>query len=63
MKVSYTYWREPDGLYLGFLNQFPDHWTQGTDLDDLKVQLMDLFKTLSGEDIPGIRRVAELEIA
>ena len=58
MKVSYTYWREPDGMYLGFLHQFPDHWTQGTDLDDLKTQLMDLFKTLSEEDIPGIRRVA-----
>jgi predicted RNase H-like HicB family nuclease len=63
MKVSYTYWREPDGHYLGYLNQFPDHWTQGTDLEDLKAQLMDLFKTLSEEDIPGIRRVAELEIA
>lgn len=63
MKTSFTYWQESDGKYLGFLNDFPDHWTQGTDLEDLKENLIDLYKTFSGEDIPGIRKVEELEIA
>lgn len=62
MKTSYTYWREPDGIYLGFLNDYPDHWTQGSDVEELKEQLVDLYKTFSTEDVPGIRKVAELEI-
>ncbi len=24
-----THWREADGKYLGYLNDYPDHWTQG----------------------------------
>ena len=63
MKINYTYWAEPDGHYLGFLNDYPSHWTQGADLEDLKEHLQDLFKTFSGEVIPGIRKVAELDIA
>ncbi len=63
MKAKMTYWRESDGKYLGFLNDYPDHWTQGEDLDDLKVHLRDLFELFSHEDIPGIRKEEELEIA
>ena len=63
MKAPYTYWKESDGTYLGFLNEYPDHWTQGEDLEDLKEHLVDLFKTFRDEDLPGIKRVAELEIA
>ena len=39
------------------------HWTQGESLDDLKKQLKDLFHTFSSEQIPGIRKVEELEVA
>lgn len=62
-KMKFTYWKEPDGLYLGYLNDYPDHWTQGVDLDDLRQHLTDLTEMFAAEDIPGIRRVAELEIA
>ena len=63
MKTQFTYWLEPDGKYLGFLNDYPDHWTQGENLDDLKLNLLDLAQMFSSEDIPGIRRVGELELA
>jgi predicted RNase H-like HicB family nuclease len=63
MKAQFTYWKEADGKYLGYLNSYPDHWTQGEDLDDLKEHLRDLLETFSAEDIPGIRKVAELEVA
>jgi predicted RNase H-like HicB family nuclease len=63
MKARFTYWTEPDGRYLGFLNDYPDHWTQGEDLDDLKEHLRDLHQMFSAEEIPGIRKVEELEIA
>ena len=29
MKIEYTFWQENDGKYLGYLNEYPDHWTQG----------------------------------
>ena len=63
MKARFTYWMESDGRYLGFLNDYPDHWTQGDSLDDLKAHLSDLFHTFSSEQIPGIRKVEELELA
>lgn len=37
MKIAYTYCKETDGMFLGYLNEFPDHWTQGTDLNDLSL--------------------------
>ena len=36
MKVRFTYWQEADGTYFGYLNEFPDQWTQGKTLEDLK---------------------------
>jgi predicted RNase H-like HicB family nuclease len=63
MKASFTYWKESDGRYLGYLNDYPEHWTQGESLDDLRQHLKDLFHTFSSEQIPGLRKVEELEIA
>ena len=63
MKAQSTYWKESDGRYLGYLNEYPDHWTQGEDLEDLKEHLKDLFHIFSAEQIPGIRKVEELEVA
>lgn len=51
------------GMFLGYLNEFPDHWTQGVDLEDLKENLADLYKIFTSEEIPGIKRVAEFELA
>lgn len=63
MKIQFTYWKERDGKYLGHLNSFPEHWTQGDDLNDLKEHLRDLYQMFSAEDIPGIKKVEELEVA
>ncbi|HWA84978.1 MAG TPA: hypothetical protein VG710_02045 [Opitutus sp.] len=63
MKATFTYWKESDGRYLGCLNSHPAHWTQGEDFEDLKAHLRDLHEMFSAEDIPGIRKVAELEVA
>ena len=63
MKRRFTYWIEADGKYLGYLNEFPDHWTQGDNIQDLKDHLRDLHEMFSAEEIPGIRKEEELEIA
>ena len=61
--VRITYWQEADGKFLGFLNEYPDHWTQGETLDDLREHLRDLQRLFCSENIPGIRCVEELEVA
>lgn len=63
MTIKFTYWKEADGKYLGYLHDHPDHWTQGESLDDLKEHLRDLHETFADEEIPGIRKVGELELA
>ena len=62
MTTRITYWKVPDGRYLGYLNNYPDHWTQGDDLADLKEHLRDLHQTFAAEEIPGIRKEEELEV-
>jgi predicted RNase H-like HicB family nuclease len=63
MNTKFTYWKEPAGRYLGYSNSYPDHWTQGDDLEDLKEHLRDLYDLFSPGDIPGIKKVEELEVA
>ena len=62
MTTKFTYWREADEKFLGYLNDFPDHWTQGDSLQDLKDHLRDLYETFSEETIPGIKKVEELVV-
>jgi hypothetical protein len=59
--IRYVYWKNGD-VWLGHLEDYPDYMTQGTSLDDLKEHLLDLYKDLSSGVIPGVRKVAELEI-
>ena len=60
--LKFTFWTERDGKFLGYLNDFPDHWTQGETMDDLKDHLKDLYDLFSSENIPGIKQVEELEV-
>ena len=63
MKVKFTFWQEPDGKYLGYLNEFPDYWTQGETLEDLKAHLLDLRGLFADGELAGVRRESELEFA
>ena len=60
--TKFVYWQEEDA-WLGYLQEFPDYWTQGETLDDLKAHLKDLHADLRGGSLPGIRRVADLAVA
>ena len=48
---------------MGYLEEYPDYWTQGDSLDDLIEHLTDLFRDLAGGQIPGARKVGELVIS
>jgi hypothetical protein len=60
--VKYVYWQEEDA-WLGYLEEYPDYWTQGETLDDLREHFQDLFRDMTSGQIPGIRRVGELTIS
>jgi predicted RNase H-like HicB family nuclease len=60
--VKIVYWEEENG-WLGYLQEYPDYWTQGETLDDLKEHLRDLFQDLTSGQIPGARRIGELDVA
>jgi hypothetical protein len=60
--VKVVYWEEA-GAWLGYLQEYPDYWTQGETLDDLKEHLKDLHRDVTGGQIPGIRRVEELVVS
>ena len=59
--VRFVYWEE-DGTWIGHLQDYPDYWSQGHSLDDLKEHLRDLYRDLTSGEIPGIRKVEELSI-
>jgi len=59
--IRYVYWQD-GGVWLGHLEEYPDYMTQGATQDDLKEHLLDLYKDLTSGVIPGVRKVAELEI-
>lgn len=61
-KAKYKYWQEGE-YWLGCLEEFPDYITQGESLEDLKEHLADLYKELSGGNIPSIRRVGDLDLS
>jgi hypothetical protein len=52
-------WQDGD-MWLGYLQDYPDYWTQGESLDDLKAHLTDLYADLSTGKIPNARRVEDL---
>ncbi len=60
--VKIVVWQE-DEAWIGYLQEYPDYWTQGESLDDLKEHLRDLYSDLSSGAIPGARRVEDLVVS
>jgi len=60
--IGFTYWQD-NGMWLGHLDEYPDYMTQGTDFDDLKDHLLDLYKELTSGSIPAVRQHSVLELA
>jgi hypothetical protein len=58
-RIKIVYWEE-DGGWIGYVQDYPDYWTQGETLDDLREHLRNLYSDLSSGEIPGIRKVEEL---
>lgn len=59
---KYIYWQDDD-MWLGYLEEYPDYWTQGETISELEENLRDIYNELGSGNIPCVRRVAELEVA
>jgi len=59
--TKYVYWHDQN-LWLGYLQEYPDYWTQGQSLEDLEIHLRDLYKDLASGAVPGVRKLAELTL-
>jgi len=49
MEMAYTYWEGEGGWLIGYLNDFPDNWTQGKDITELEEMLLDLYINIKEE--------------
>jgi predicted RNase H-like HicB family nuclease len=60
---AFTYW-EDRGMWLGYLDEFPEYMTQGSSLDDLREHLLDIHKEIASGNIPTVsRQHATFEVA
>ncbi|MCL2129313.1 MAG: type II toxin-antitoxin system HicB family antitoxin [Treponema sp.] len=50
MQLSYTYWEAKEGGYIGYLNQYPDYWTQGDSVKELEEMLISLYSDIMQHD-------------
>jgi len=62
MKKKFVYWQDGN-TWVGYLEDFPDYWTQGETVEELKENLRDIWRDLSSGAIPNVRRIAELEVS
>jgi predicted RNase H-like HicB family nuclease len=60
--AKFLYWQEED-MFIGYFLDYPDYWTQGETLDDLKDHLRNLHDDLTSGQIPGIRKIDELIVS
>ena len=52
-KATYTYWQD-EGMWLGYLEEFPYYLTQAPSLTELEANLLDLYRYLAGGEIPFV---------
>lgn len=60
--IKFTSWQD-DGLYIGFLNDYPDYLTQGETKEELTDNLKDLLLDLESGEVPYVHKVEELLVA
>ncbi len=58
---KFVYYQDSD-MWVGWLEEYPDYRTQGTTIDELKENLIDIYSDVSSGAIPKVRRHGELVI-
>ena len=55
-------WQDGDA-WIGYLQEYPDYWTQGSSIEDLREHLKELHAELSRGNIRCARRIEDLMIS
>jgi predicted RNase H-like HicB family nuclease len=63
METKKFIYYEENGMLVGWLEEYPDYRTQGETMDELRDNLLDLYREVTSGQIPCIRKVGELSIA
>ncbi|OQW36765.1 MAG: hypothetical protein A4E19_21295 [Nitrospira sp. SG-bin1] len=50
--IKYIYWQD-ENRRLGYLQDYPDYWTQGKSLEDLQAHLRALYLDLTSGESPA----------
>ncbi len=53
---------QEDGMFIGWLEEYPDYRTQGETLDELKENLLEIYRWLTNGTIPQVHQVGELAV-
>ncbi|MFH1051601.1 MAG: type II toxin-antitoxin system HicB family antitoxin [bacterium] len=56
-----TYWQDTN-FWLGYINEYPEYVTQGSNIDELIENLKDIYHDILNEKIPGLRKSMTLEL-
>ena len=59
---KYIFWQD-GAMWLGYFEEYPDYWTQGETEEELRENLLDIYKELTSGTIPNVRRRADLQVA
>lgn len=61
---DYTYWQDPkDGMWLGYMNAYPEYRTEGHSIQELEFMLGDILEAIRDgdlEDTAAVRQVGTL---
>lgn len=63
METKRFIYYEEGGMLVAWLEEYPDYRTQGETMDELRENLLDLYKELTAGQIPCVHKVGELSIA
>ena len=62
MTLKFTYWKGDEGKFIGYLNEYPEYWTQGDDLEDLKAHLRDIYHEIQEGWLTSDKQTGELQV-
>jgi predicted RNase H-like HicB family nuclease len=62
MDIKRFVYYEENGLWIGWLEEYPDYHSQGETLEELKENLKDIYEELTSGNIPQVRHIGELEL-
>ncbi|MDR0910789.1 MAG: type II toxin-antitoxin system HicB family antitoxin [Spirochaetaceae bacterium] len=46
MELDYTFWEAKEGGYIGYLDEYPDYWTEGDTISELQNMLISLYSDI-----------------